>query len=128
MAYVKIWGDIVTSSIWGEDKETRIVWITLLAMADSCGFVPGTVPGIARAANLTNEETMKAIKVLTAPDKWSRSKEFEGRRLEEKDGGFLVINYEVYRDRKDDEHRRQYMRAYMRKKRAQEKAERTAGA
>ena len=32
--YVKIYGSILGSSVWAEAPSTRIVWITMLALAD----------------------------------------------------------------------------------------------
>ena len=38
--YVKLWSDLLDSSLWvQESPETRIVWITLLAMADADGMM-----------------------------------------------------------------------------------------
>ena len=39
MAFVKLHGSILDSSVWGESKATRLVWITMLAMADGEGTV-----------------------------------------------------------------------------------------
>ena len=32
--YTKLFNSIITSTIWTEDDKTRLVWITMLALAD----------------------------------------------------------------------------------------------
>lgn len=120
MGFTKLWNDIILSSIWREDDKTRIVWITLLAISDSEGFASCSIPGLAAAANVRVEDCRKAIEKLASPDPYSRCKDFDGRRIDSVDGGFLILNYIDYRNRqgRDDTKRRDYMRDYMRKKRA----------
>ena len=40
--FTKLFQSILTSSVWSEDNETRIVWITMLALADQNGSVSAT--------------------------------------------------------------------------------------
>ncbi len=122
MGFTKLWNDIILSSIWREDDKTRIVWITLLAISDSEGFASCSIPGLAAAANVSVEDCRKSIEKLKSSDPDSRCREFEGRRIDEVEGGFLILNYMRYRNReaRDDKKRREYMKNYMRKKRANE--------
>lgn len=99
MSWTPLFSDIVDSSIWGESKETRLVWVTLLAKKDKDGYVGMSVPGLARAAVVTLAEAQAALKVLCGPDPLSRSKEHEGRRIQEVEGGWVVLNHFKYRDR-----------------------------
>ena len=87
--FTKLFNSIITSTIWCEDDKTRIVWITLLAMADKTGSVASSVPGLAKSANVTIEECESALAKLMAPDKYSRTKDHEGRRVSLIDGGLL---------------------------------------
>lgn len=96
--YVKIYGSILGSSIWAESIHTRIVWITMLAMADEHGRVEASVSGLARIANVTITQCRKALEVLLAPDLDDRSGVAEGRRIEKHQGGWTVINYLKYRE------------------------------
>ena len=96
--YVKIYGSILGSSVWAEAPTTRIVWITMLAMADATGKVEASVSGLARFANVTMAEARKALEALAAPDEDSKSKEYEGRRVKPTDGGWLILNYLKYRE------------------------------
>lgn len=95
--YTKLFNSIVTSTIWSEDDKTRIVWITMLAMADRHGEVSATLPGLARLAGVTLEAAELAIAKFLAPDKHSRTKDDEGRRIEEIEGGWLLLNHGKYR-------------------------------
>lgn len=108
--YTKLFSSIVASTIWREKKETKIVWITMLAMANANGRVDASVPGLADMARVTVDECAEAIQVLSSPDSWSRSKEFEGRRIEAVDGGWIVLNYGKYRENRDAEIRREQNR------------------
>lgn len=95
--FTKLDCGIVDSSIWGEPYHRRIVWITFLAKADYAGIVRASVSGVQRAANVTMEEVIDAIKCLESPDTDSRSPEFEGRRIEKIEGGWKVLNHARYR-------------------------------
>jgi hypothetical protein len=44
-------------------------------------------------------ESFSALRALGEPDPDSRSKEFEGRRLVRVNGGYIVLNYNTYRER-----------------------------
>ena len=112
--YTPLFNEIVTSSIWNESNPTRVVWITMLALADKDGVVNASVSGLAPVARVTLEECEKAIEVLSSPDKYSRSKEHDGRRVLEIDGGFQVLNHKKYREKAKS--RAEYMRNYRRNK------------
>ena len=101
--FSKLWSDIILSSVWGEDNPTRIVWVTLLALSNADGFVSCSLPGLANAARVSLEECDSALQKLASPDPHSRTKHHEGRRIEGVDGGWLILNYRTYRDRKCDD-------------------------
>lgn len=117
--FTKLFSAITSSSIWNEEDHTRLVWITMLAMADSRGIVHASVGGLAHTARVSREECQKAINVLLSPDADSRSPEHEGRRIEKIDGGFLLLNYAKYREARSDDERRIYMKEYMKEYRKQ---------
>ena len=98
MAYTKLFSSIITSTIWTEDDCTRIVWITLLACADKNGEVQASIPGLARIAGVKVADAERAIQKFLSPDKHSRTKDDEGRRLEVIDGGWALLNYQKYRE------------------------------
>jgi hypothetical protein len=124
--FAKLFSSITESSLWCEPKEVRLLFVTMLAKADQTGFVEASVPGLARIANLTLDETTSAIEVLSSPDKYSKNPEHEGRRIMAVPGGFMLLNYEDYRARRNKEQRNEYMRQYMKKKRTENDVNTTA--
>lgn len=119
--YTKLFNTITNSTIWCEPDQTRIVWITMLALADRHGYVGASIPGLAHLARVPIEACEAAIATLLAPDKHSRSQEFEGRRIEVADRGWNLLNYERFRDMRDEEARREWERVRKRKARAKAK-------
>jgi len=100
--YTKLHAKIVVSSIWEEPMHVRIVWITMLAMADQDGIVEGAVNGLARLARVTSEQCEEALTVLKGPDPYS-SDGTTGERIEDVPGGWLVLNHANYRDKQTRE-------------------------
>lgn len=96
--FALLWGKILDSSIWvKESKETRLVWITLLAMKNSEGKIWSSVIGLAHRAKVSQEECKTALHILLSPDPDDTSKVEEGRRIREIPGGWEVINHDLYR-------------------------------
>lgn len=116
-SWTKLFSSIVTSTIWQESLATKVVWITLLALKDKQGRVEGSIPGLAHLAGVSIADCRDAISTLMRKDPDSRSKEHEGRRIEEIDGGWIVLNHFKYRDEKSD-----YRREYNRQKQAEYRA------
>jgi len=111
--YTKLFNSIITSTIWSEDDKTRIVWITMLALADQNGEVQGSVPGLARLAGVSVNDVESALDKFLSPDPYSRTPDFEGRRICKIDGGWELLNHAKYRrmaslaDQKDSNAKRQ---------------------
>lgn len=93
----------------------------MLAMADRKGRIEASIPGLANRARVTLEECEHALERFMAPDKYSRTPDNDGRRIEPMDGGWRLLNYEKYREMRHEEARRDYMRDYMQDYRKQEK-------
>ena len=108
--YTKLFNSILASTIWRADDKTRLVWITLLAMADKNGVCEGSIPGLADFARVTIADCQKALDTLMAPDQYSRSKTQGGRRIEPVDGGWRLINHAKYRAAMSQDDRREYLR------------------
>lgn len=102
-SWTKLFSGLLTSTIWQEDLATKVVWITMLAAKDSQGRVEGAVPGLAHLAGVSVEQCEKALRKFMAPDKYSRSQEHEGRRIQKIDGGWIVLNHFKYRDGMEDQ-------------------------
>ena len=124
--YAKLFGRITESSLMEEDIEVRYVFMMLLAIADATGHVIGTDTAIARRINVPIGTFEAAITALQKPDESSNSKELEGRRVVPSDGerGYLIVNYLTYRNIKNVEGRRAYMKAYMQRRREAEAGKR----
>lgn len=120
--YVKLFSDILDSSLWHEPHATRIVWVTMLVMADEEGLVRVSLPGLAARARVTLEEADAALRKFESPDPYSRTSTNEGRRVTCVDGGYQINNYLMYREIQTQRQRREYMRTYMANYRKQEKA------
>jgi|HubBroStandDraft_6_1064221.scaffolds.fasta_scaffold148059_2 hypothetical protein len=120
--YTKLFSSILDSTVWSLSKEARLLWITMLVKKNRAQVVEAAIPGLANAARLTVPETESALKELLAPDSYSRTKEHDGRRIEEVPGGWLVLNGAKYRDMMSKEERKEYQRLWAQEKRDREKA------
>lgn len=124
--FALLWGKILDSSIWvKESKETRLVWITMLAMKDRNGEIQSSVIGLANRAKVTHEECKAALKILLAPDPDDTSKVEDGRRIREIPGGWEIINHDLYRF--SSEEQREFWRRQKAEQRAKKKQQKAAG-
>jgi len=96
--YTRILNSILTSTIWEADAETTKVWITMLCQVNSRGIVESSIPGLATLSRVSLEKTEAALAAFMAPDPYSRTKDHDGRRIEEVDGGWLLLNYIKHRE------------------------------
>jgi len=116
-SYTKLFNSIVTSTIVSEPVATRWLWVTMLAESDANGCVWASVPGLARVANLTIDEVEAGLKCFLSPDPYSRTKDNDGRRIEEVDGGWRLLNHAKYRVKLSQEERKNYQRDWDRRHR-----------
>lgn len=123
--YNKLFSSIVTSTVWCAPDRHRLVWITMLAMADQRGVIDASLPGLAKIAGVPIADCEAAINAFLGPDPYSRSEEFDGQRVEEfREGvvsGWRLLNHGKYRAARGDDARREYNRNWMAGKRAKEK-------
>ena len=104
--YTKLFNSILMSSVWEESAETRIVWVTLLALSDQHGHVDGTVKSLARVSRVSIAACQRAVDTFLNPDPADRSGVDEGRRLTPEQGGWLIVNHATYRTRMSLDERR----------------------
>lgn len=121
--YTKLFGSIVASTIWREDDKTRIVWVTMLAMANKHGDVEASIPGLSDLARVSIADVEKALATLLAPDGYSRTKDYEGRRISPIEGGWHILNHSKYREKMSKDERRNYLARKQAERRARLKAE-----
>lgn len=119
--YTKLFNSILASTVWSEPNEVRIVWITMLAMANKDGIVEGSIPGLAVFARLPLDATETALDRLSSPDRHSRSKELDGRRIQSIEGGWQLVNHSKYRQQMSADERREYLRIKQAEHRARKK-------
>lgn len=119
--FTKLFPSLVNSTIWRADDKTRLVWITMLALADRDGVVEASLPGLADAARVSLEECKRALGILMSPDEYSRTKDHEGRRIAEVDGGWRLLNHAKYRWKLSAEERREQARVRQERFRAKGK-------
>lgn len=94
----------------------------MLAMANQRGEVMGSIPGLANRARVTIAEAEDALRKFMSPDAYSRTKDHEGRRIEEIDGGWRLLTYEKHREQCHDDGRRAYKREWIRNRRNVDKS------
>jgi hypothetical protein len=116
MSYAKLDSGIVESSIWSEPCATRVVWVTFLAKKDHTGKVAGSRSGMIRACNVSPDEFDAAVSCLESPDKDSRTMANEGRRIARVEGGWMVLNHALYRDKTHSAHPESVRKANYRQK------------
>jgi hypothetical protein len=122
-AFTKLAASITESTIWLEKDSRLRLWVCMLAMADQFGRVFGSVPGLAHRARVTDDDTRLALKAFMSPDPDSRTKDCEGRRIEEIDGGWRLLNHAKYRELRSSEDRQEQVRAAQQRRRERLKAE-----
>lgn len=115
--YTKLFRSIAASTIVSEPLATRWLWIFLISQANRSGVVFGSIPGIARMANITIAEAEAALTRFMSPDPYSRTADHEGRRVEAVDGGWRLLNYGKYDAMRSEAERREYKRQWDRKNR-----------
>lgn len=96
--YNKLFTKILDSSIWLESTQTRIVWLTFIAVMDEQGMANfASVGNVAHRARVTLEEAQEALGCLERPDPDSYDPDHEGRRVERVPGGWMVLNADKHR-------------------------------
>jgi hypothetical protein len=119
--FVVIDAEILSSSVWSEAAHVKLVWLTLLILCDTEGYVGAAIPGIARAAGVTLDQTREALSLFMRPDPDSRTQAHQGRRIEPAERGFRILNFREHLDRLSAERRktRDRVRKFRARKREQ---------
>lgn len=101
--WTKLYRNTIYSTIWQEPPGIRVVWITMLMLADSEGYVGASVPGLAAAANVDLGVAEAALGQFKMPDKYSRSRQHDGRRIVDAPGGWHILNFLEHRNGAEDQ-------------------------
>lgn len=119
--YTPLFSQIVDSSLWLEEDYVCKIFMTMLAKQDADHVVRGTALAIARWSNKTEAEVLKALELLSAPDKQRLEPQpFEGRRIERVAEGWLLLNGAKYQTMMETFNRRAYDRDRKRREREEE--------
>lgn len=116
--YTKLFSQIITSTIWQEPNDCRVLWITMLALKDADHVCRATVPSLAKLADISVEQCEDYLERFQQPDKYSRSQEHEGRRIEKVEDGWYILNGEKYRQKMSKEDRKEQVRKAVARHRA----------
>lgn len=124
MGYVKLDECIMSSSLWDDLDGTR-VFVTALLMAKprrvgepmagiavrsmeetgfvvpagDYGWIEASGVGLVHQSRLEREAGLAALERLCGPDVDSKDTDWEGRRLARVRGGYVVLNFEKYREK-----------------------------
>jgi len=110
VGYTKLFESIVRSSVWDLDSDTTKVWVTMMALANADGVVESSIPGLAHESRVPLAKTEAALTTFLSPDSYSSSPEYEGRRIEQADGGWRLLNYDKYAEKLSKEEQREKAR------------------
>jgi len=121
MHFTKLFSSILDSTIWQESASTKLTWITMLAMVNRQGEVHSSIPGLAARTGVSIQECESALASFQSPDPYSRTKDHEGRRVKEIDGGWVLLNHGKYCALLSAEERREYNRVKQAEYRAKDK-------
>lgn len=93
---------ILDSALWQYDSDTRIVWITMLAMSDRTGYVGASLSGLASRARVPLESARSAVARFSERDDDSSTPDHDGRRIEKVSRGWRILNYSKFSDLRDE--------------------------
>lgn len=132
--WTPLFSDMLGSSLWRlgrpglpeaerkVGKDAKLLFLTMIQLADQEGFLRYSEGALADEARLTDDETRAALKVLESEDKDSRTPDYKGRRVERKDGGWIILNYKLNWERMQVEKRKALMRMSQAKLRMKKKS------
>jgi hypothetical protein len=90
---------LLSSSLLSEGPDVVATWALLIASANRQGESHLTVPFIASVLRISEDRVEKAFAVLSSPDKRSRNKEHDGRRIVPVEDGWLLVSHVKYREK-----------------------------
>ena len=91
--FVPLWSQVVDSTLWEEDLPVRVLFLTMMALKDPDHVIRMPFRRLCKKANMEPDVCERALKVLLEPDgKSIDHQNFEGRRIQVVDDGWLVLN------------------------------------
>lgn len=125
--YGKIFSSMYDGSLYGQ-WEAIVTFQQMIVLSDAEGFVDMTPQALAARTSIPLEIINKGIELLSAPDKYSRSPDCDGRRIElvdvKRPWGWRIVNYPIYRRMASADEKRESDRLRIAEKRRAERGER----
>lgn len=122
--FAKVFTQILDSSL-ADDYLIRLVFEDLLKLCDLNGVVDLTHEAISRRTNVPIDIVKNGIDRLEQPDKRSRTPDHDGKRIirldDHREWGWLIVNYDYYRNLASEDQRREKTLARVRKHREKTK-------
>lgn len=122
--YGKLFASLYQGTLRGRPDEL-LVFTNLIACADADGVCDKHPRAIAEEVGLPIERVHAALAALEAPDPDSRSQAEDGARLiridEHRSWGWMLVNYQHYRDIRDPVERRKQVREAVQRHRTRRK-------
>lgn len=115
---------LLSSSILAEGPDVVATWALLIASADRYGESRLTIPFVASVLRISDERVEKAFEILKAPDKRSRNKEHDGRRIIASEDGWLLVSHAKYRERASRMAAAERQQRYLERMKARQEARR----
>lgn len=121
LVFGKIFASIYDGTL-GEHWQALVTFQQMIVLCDADGVVDMTPEALSRNTGIPLRIIRAGIIVLESPDPSSRSPAEDGRRIirlqAHRDWGWRLVNHQKYRDLRSAIDRREYMRDYMRARRA----------
>ena len=119
--YGKIFDSMYEGTLYGH-WEALVTFQQMIVLCDADGIIDMTPQAIAARTSIPLEIIEKGMKILEAPDPYSRTPDQEGRRIELIDAhrpwGWHIVNHEKYMRMQDADMVRAQTRERVRKHRA----------
>ena len=115
--YVRLFSEILNSSLMDTSIEARWLFVTMLIIGDEAqdGIVDMPITRLASRAAMTVEQTRRGLTELMEPDINSASKEHDGKRIiplypDGLERGWMIVNWSKYKAIASEEARREQAR------------------
>lgn len=126
--YGKIFSSMYDGSLYGQ-WEAIVTFQQMIVLSDHEGFVDMTPQAMSARTSIPLDIIKKGIEILLQPDKYSRSPECDGRRIELVDvnrpWGWRIVNHATYRKMASSEEKRESDRLRIAAKREAERGTET---
>ena len=97
-AWAPLSDELVYSSIWEEPDHVFRVFMGMMSLKGPDHVVRMDSYKLSRRMHMEHPVVLDALRVLESPDKRRKGQEYDGRRIEAVDGGWVFLNGQKYRD------------------------------